>query len=102
MKSTGEVMGIARNFPAAYIKDAARRQLRASVLGHGVLSVNDRDKRAMVPIARDIARLGFNIVATREPRAPCAPSASTARRSRRSTRVALDPPIVSPQVRSRS
>ena len=64
MKSTGEVMGIARNFPAAYIKTQLAVSYELPSSGTAFLSVNDRDKRAMVPIARDIARLGFNIVAT--------------------------------------
>ena len=60
MKSTGEVMGIARNFPGGVREDAAGHQLRAARGRHGVRRVCDRDKRAIVPIARDIARLGFS------------------------------------------
>ena len=64
MRSTGEVMGIARNFPAAYLKSQLAISYDLPSSGTAFLSVNDRDKREMVPIARDIARLGFAIVAT--------------------------------------
>ncbi len=65
MKSTGEVMGIARNFPAAYLKSQLAIKYELPRSGTAFISVNDRDKREMVPIARDIKRLGFDIVATR-------------------------------------
>ncbi len=64
MKSTGEVMGIARNFPAAYIKTQLAISYTLPKGGVAFISVNDRDKRAVVPIVRDIAALGFDIVAT--------------------------------------
>lgn len=64
MKSTGEVMGIARNFPAAYAKTQLAISYALPQDGKVFISVCDRDKRAMVPIARDIVRMGFSIVAT--------------------------------------
>ncbi len=64
MKSTGEVMGIARNFPAAYIKTQIAIEYELPRSGTVFVSVNDRDKRDVVPIVRDIAKMGFNIVAT--------------------------------------
>ena len=64
MKSTGEVMGIARNFPAAFAKTQLAISYALPEGGTVFVSVCDRDKRAIVPIARDIARLGFRIVAT--------------------------------------
>lgn len=64
MKSTGEVMGIARNFPAAYLKTQLAIDYGIPSEGKVFISVNDRDKRSLVPIARDIVRLGFDIVAT--------------------------------------
>ena len=64
MKSTGEVMGVAPTFPAAY----AKAQIAAgSDLPHDgtvFISVADRDKRSIVSIARDFARLGFDVVST--------------------------------------
>ena len=64
MKSTGEVMGIARNFPAAYAKTQLAISYELPHEGTVFISVCDRDKRSIIPIARDIARLGFKIVAT--------------------------------------
>ena len=64
MKSTGEVMGIARNFPAAYAKTQLAISYELPQEGTVFISVRDRDKRSIIPIARDIARLGFKIVAT--------------------------------------
>lgn len=64
MKSTGEVMGIAGNFPAAYIKTQLAIDYSVPDSGAAFISVNDRDKRPLIPIARDIERLGFSIVAT--------------------------------------
>lgn len=64
MKSTGEVMGIARNFPAAYLKTQLAIDYDIPSSGDVFISVNDRDKRSLISIARDISRLGFNILAT--------------------------------------
>ena len=64
MKSTGEVMGIAGNFPAAYIKTQLAIDYSVPDSGAAFISVSDRDKRPLIPIARDIERLGFSIVAT--------------------------------------
>ena len=64
MKSTGEVMGIAPNFPAAYIKTQLAIDYELPESGVVFISVNDRDKRSLIPIARDIARMGFKIIAT--------------------------------------
>ncbi len=64
MKSTGEVMGIARNFPAAYMKTQLAISYDIPTSGTVFVSVNDRDKRNVVPIVRDIAQLGFKIMAT--------------------------------------
>ncbi len=64
MKSTGEVMGIARNFPAAFAKTQLAISYALPAGGTVFISVCDRDKRAVVSIARDIVRLGFHVVAT--------------------------------------
>ncbi|QDM39890.1 carbamoyl-phosphate synthase large subunit [Altererythrobacter sp. TH136] len=64
MKSTGEVMGIDRDFPTAFLKS----QLGAGdTLPHdGVLfvSVKDSDKAAIVPAVRALIEHGFTAVAT--------------------------------------
>ena len=64
MKSTGEVMGIARNFPAAYAKTQLAIDYSLPTGGRVFISVNDRDKRGVISIARDLANLGFSIVST--------------------------------------
>ncbi len=64
MKSTGEVMGISYNFPCAYAKTQLAISYKLPVGGNVFISVCDRDKRAIVSIAREIVRLGFNVVAT--------------------------------------
>jgi carbamoyl-phosphate synthase large subunit len=64
MKSTGEVMGVADNFGEAFAKAqlAAGQVLPTS--GTVFLSVNDRDKSALLDIARRFVELGFHLVAT--------------------------------------
>ncbi len=64
MKSTGEVMGIAKNFPAAYAKTQLAISYALPQEGKVFISVCDRDKRSVVPIARDIVRMGFSLLAT--------------------------------------
>ncbi len=65
MKSTGEVMGVARNFPAAYMKTQLAIDYVPAEGGYVFISVNDRDKRNVIQIARDLHRLGFSILATK-------------------------------------
>ena len=64
MRSTGEVMGIARTFARAYGKalDAAGVKLPTS--GRAFISVQDDDKPAACVVARRLRALGFSIVAT--------------------------------------
>ena len=64
MKSTGEVMGIDRDFPRAFAKSQEAAFGRLPTSGTAFVSVADRDKRAIVlPILR-LTQLGFDIVAT--------------------------------------
>ena len=64
MKSTGEVMGIDSTFGMAFAKSqiAAGTILPAS--GKIFLSVNNKDKRQIVFLAKELEHLGFTIVAT--------------------------------------
>jgi carbamoyl-phosphate synthase large subunit len=64
MRSTGEVMAIARDFPTAFAK--AERAAGRPLPSHGTafLSVRDADKPAIVPVAAALAGLGFELVAT--------------------------------------
>ena len=64
MKSTGEVMGIASTFPAAYAKTQLAISYDLPREGTVFISVADRDKRSIVAIARDFVRLGFSVVST--------------------------------------
>jgi carbamoyl-phosphate synthase large subunit len=64
MRSTGEVMASAADFPTAFAKAerAAGRALPAG--GRAFLSVRDHDKLGIVPVARNLVALGFELVAT--------------------------------------
>ena len=64
MKSTGEVMGIASTFPAAYAKTQLAISYDLPTTGTVFISVADRDKRAIVSIARDFVRMGFEVAST--------------------------------------
>ena len=65
MKSTGEVMGVASSFGAAFAKAQLAAGQRLPNAGRAFISVNDDDKPNTLPIARDLAGLGFALVATR-------------------------------------
>jgi carbamoyl-phosphate synthase large subunit len=64
MRSTGEVMASARDFPTAFAK--AERAAGRPLPSHGTafLSVRNADKTALVPVAAALAGLGFELVAT--------------------------------------
>jgi len=72
MKSTGEVMGVADTFPLAYAKSQLAIDYSLPVPPSenpdapkaAFISVCDRDKRAIVPIARDLHNMGFELMAT--------------------------------------
>jgi carbamoyl-phosphate synthase large subunit len=65
MRSTGEVMGVARDFPTAFAKAQAAAGARLPDEGTVFITVADRDKPAAVGIAAQLHDLGFRIVATR-------------------------------------
>jgi carbamoyl-phosphate synthase large subunit len=65
MKSTGEVMGSATDFPAAYAKSQLAIDYSLPREGVAFISVCDRHKRAIVGIARHMHALGFDITSTR-------------------------------------
>ena len=65
MKSTGEVMGIAQTFPAAFGKAAAAAGVPLPTEGKVFLSVCDSDKSAATILAQRLHTLGFDIYATR-------------------------------------
>jgi len=65
MKSTGEVMGGALSFGNAFAKAQIGAGQRLPVEGTTFISVNNDDKADALPIARELAALGFTLVATR-------------------------------------
>ena len=64
MRSTGEVMGLAREFRTAYLKSQVAAGSPLPQDGKVFLSVRNRDKRAIAQIGRHLADRGFRIVAT--------------------------------------
>jgi len=64
MKSTGEVMGIDRSFAAAFAKAQLAAATDLPAAGAAFISVRDQDKPALAPIARELAAMGFELVAT--------------------------------------
>jgi carbamoyl-phosphate synthase large subunit len=65
MRSTGEVMGIARDFPTAFAKAQAAAGARLPSAGTVFLTVADGDKAAATGIATQLHDLGFRLIATR-------------------------------------
>jgi carbamoyl-phosphate synthase large subunit len=65
MKSTGEVMGGSSNFGVAFAKAQLAVGQRLPASGTAFVSVNNDDKPNLLPIARDLADLGFRLIATR-------------------------------------
>ena len=66
MKSTGEVMGIAKSYPEAYAKTqlAIDYELPTPENGRVFISVCDRDKRHILSLARILRHLGFELLST--------------------------------------
>ena len=64
MKSTGEVMGIGRDFGEAFARAQLATGQGLPARGAVFISVNDRDKDDVLPIARDLHQLGFSLLAT--------------------------------------
>jgi carbamoyl-phosphate synthase large subunit len=65
MKSTGEVMGIARDFPTAFGKAQAAAGISLPREGTVFITVTDHDKPAATQIAARFHDLGFRVIATR-------------------------------------
>ena len=65
MKSTGEVMGVAADFPAAYAKSQLAIDYSLPTSGTAFISVCDRDKRQIASLAKHLQILGFSIMSTR-------------------------------------
>jgi len=65
MKSTGEVMGIDRDFARAFAKSQIASGTGLPLEGTVFISVRDSDKAAMVTVAHGLDTMGFKIIATR-------------------------------------
>ncbi len=65
MKSTGEVMGLDRDFGAAFAKSQLGAGNQLPDRGLVFISVRDRDKAAMVALGRTLIAHGFQLIATR-------------------------------------
>jgi carbamoyl-phosphate synthase large subunit len=64
MKSTGEVMGIDRDFRRAYLKSQIAAGSVLPSRGQVFISVKNRDKRAVLTLGRRLVEMGFSLVAT--------------------------------------
>ena len=64
MRSTGEVMGIDNDFGKAFAKAEIGAGVDLALTGTVFVSMNERDKKAIVPVVQDFIELGFKIVAT--------------------------------------
>jgi carbamoyl-phosphate synthase large subunit len=64
MKSTGEVMGIDVDLGLAYAKSQMAAPPPLPKGGRVFVSVKDADKEAIIPVAREFLKLGFEIVST--------------------------------------
>ena len=65
MKSTGEVVGYGRTFGEAYAKSQAAAHNKLPSKGRVIISVNSKDRKTIVPIAKALEELGFHILATK-------------------------------------
>ena len=64
MKSTGEVMGIDVDLGLAYAKSQMAAPPPLPKKGKVFISVKDADKEAVIPVAREFVKLGFEIIST--------------------------------------
>jgi carbamoyl-phosphate synthase large subunit len=65
MRSTGEVMGLDRDFESAFAKSQIASGVTLPTAGAVFISVKESDKAAMAPLAKELTDHGFTIIATR-------------------------------------
>ncbi|AVS74577.1 carbamoyl-phosphate synthase large subunit [Paracidovorax cattleyae] len=65
MKSTGEVMGVGKTFGEAFVKSQLGAGTKLPTSGKVFLTVKNSDKPRAVAIARELASMGFDLVATK-------------------------------------
>ncbi len=64
MRSTGEVLGLSKSYGEAFFKAQEGIQSKLPLSGTVLISVNNKDKAEMIPIAKSLVDDGFKIVAT--------------------------------------
>lgn len=64
MKSTGEVMGSDQTFEKALYKAFAGAKMQLPENGNVLLTIENHDKQAILPLAKRFARIGYRILAT--------------------------------------
>jgi carbamoyl-phosphate synthase large subunit len=64
MKSTGEVMGLDRDFPLAFAKSQLGAGVDLPRSGTLFVSVRDEDKKGILPAVKRLTSLGFKVLAT--------------------------------------
>jgi carbamoyl-phosphate synthase large subunit len=64
MRSTGEVMGIDDSFPMAFAKSQMGANATLPREGTVFISVADRDKHEVIPIAKSLADMGYQLIST--------------------------------------
>jgi len=65
MKSTGEVMGVGKTFGEAFVKSQLGAGTHLPKSGKAFISVKNNDKARAVEVARGLAKLGFELIATK-------------------------------------
>ncbi|RTD98286.1 carbamoyl-phosphate synthase large subunit [Variovorax atrisoli] len=65
MKSTGEVMGVGKTFGEAFVKSQLGAGTHLPKAGKVFISVKNNDKARAVEVARGLAKLGFELIATK-------------------------------------
>ncbi|MHB2025402.1 MAG: carbamoyl-phosphate synthase large subunit [Elusimicrobiota bacterium] len=89
MKSTGEVMGIADDFPEAFAKSQAAAGMALPTFGVVFLKVKDEDKAELLVVARKLKSLGFSLAAAARTREFLARNGIAARDSIRGSPASL-------------
>jgi carbamoyl-phosphate synthase large subunit len=64
MRSTGEVMGLDRDFARAFLKSQIGAGISLPASGRVFISVRDRDKPAITALAKALSEMGFDLLAT--------------------------------------
>lgn len=64
MKSTGESMGRGKNYSEALAKAFLSSNIRLPKMGQVFFSLRDKDKEIMLPLARELQRMGYGVSAT--------------------------------------